>query len=82
MAGEREKFIAFLNAKKVFTNCEACGANKWGIPATPSGGLMVSVPIAQFGSISIPGPSIPAYVMVCENCGNIRTHASSIVDRG
>lgn len=82
MAGQRDKFTAFLTKKQVKVICEVCAANSWAIPMEGQG-LLASVMIHQpGGGLSLPMPQIPAFVMVCENCGNIRLHAQTIVDRG
>ena len=74
----RDEFIAFLKTKKVNTTCEACGlTNRWAIPSGNE--YLLSVPIYQQGVISIPPPSIGAAIAVCDNCGNVRMHAATVV---
>lgn len=80
MAGERDKLLKFLDDKKASSRCEVCATNKWIVP-TEDNGLVVGIPIQQAAdSYSIPGPVIPALIMICENCGNVRFHAARLVD--
>lgn len=75
----RAKFAAFLQSKKANPNCISCGANNWTIPDDDSATLRL--PILERGNvISMPGPAIPSYIMICGNCGFIRMHAVAIVD--
>lgn len=75
----RDKFVAFLNTKKTNPICERCGHNDWAIPEDDA--VLMRLPIMeQGGSFSLPGPAIPALVMICNNCGNMRFHAAAIVD--
>lgn len=80
MGEKRDRFIAFLKSKK-FKACEACNVHSWGIPDEDHG-LAVSVPIQQpGGGLTLPMPQVPAFIAVCNNCGNIRLHAINLVDK-
>jgi ribosomal protein L37E len=75
----RRKLADFLTKQKVNANCEACGHNAWGIPDDDA--ATMRLPVAQpGGAVAIPGPAIPAYVVICNHCGNLRFHAVAVVD--
>lgn len=75
----RDKFVAFLQDKKTNPVCELCGHNNWMIPDGKSGIVNLPIP-SEDGSFVIPPPSVPALLMVCNNCGNIRFHAAGLID--
>lgn len=69
----------FLESKKTNPNCTVCGQNAWVVPQDAE---QVDVAISQKGGFVIPAPSVPAYLLVCGNCGHIVLFASAIVRRG
>jgi hypothetical protein len=76
----RDEFVSFMSKRGIKAACEVCNQNNWGIPDEGQG-LVVSLPVRQSGgNLVLPGPSIDAVVMICSNCGNIRFHASGIVE--
>ena len=62
--------------------CEVCGANDWTLADDGSGQAkvtMLSMQDAPSGGLQIGGQSIPAFMNVCINCGNVRFHAVGVV---
>ncbi|MDK2756425.1 MAG: hypothetical protein KYX66_06785 [Blastomonas fulva] len=75
----RGKMATFLKDKKATPNCSSCGSNNWTVPDDEM--AMLRLPIFEQGNIiSMPGPAIPAYIMLCNNCGFIRMHSVAVVD--
>lgn len=74
----RPKLIKFLQSRGTNPLCAACGKNDWAIPEDEA--AIVRIPVLEKGGFSFPGPAIPAAVMICNNCGNIRFHAAAMVD--
>lgn len=66
----REKFIKQLEQKGVNKNCNRCGHNSF---ALLDGYTFLPVN-KEVGNI-LGGPSIPAILVVCNNCGAITPHA-------
>ena len=52
--------------------CPYCGKSKWTLP--PEAAL-----IPQWTNV-FPAPGVPATVLICVNCGNIRMHALGILN--
>jgi hypothetical protein len=76
-----KKFEAFLSERGVYPTCEVCGKNTWSMPEDNQT-VIVEIPSAQINSGNALYPAvrstIPAYVMACLNCGNIRLHAQVV----
>jgi hypothetical protein len=74
----RQEFIDFLNNKQINYACEVCGITPtWVVPEGKE--MFAGIPVLQTGGFHIPPPSIPAAIAICNNCGNIRSHALAIV---
>lgn len=72
-------FSNFLNRKRVQLTCEACGSANWSM-AEANAGLAVGLPVHQESIVPLPTAVVPAYALICQNCGNIRLHAAAIVN--
>lgn len=79
----KRRLPQLLAGKNIRSDCEVCGANNWQLPDDDNAELRLSI-AEPSGQISIPGPSFNAHFMLCFNCGNVRLHASHIInpDRG
>ena len=75
----RKRLPQLLAGKNVRPNCEVCDANNWQLPPDESAEIRISV-IEPNGAFSLPGPSFNAHFMICYNCGNVRIHASQIIE--
>jgi len=71
----KQKVLAAINSKKIKSNCELCGQNNWSV-ADQAVTLLVS---NLEGGISLPPPHIPTAALVCNNCGNVRLFALSVL---
>ncbi len=72
-------FSTFLNRKRVQLTCEACGSTSWSM-AEANAGLSLGLPVHQESIVPLPTAIVPAYALICQNCGNIRLHAAAIVN--
>ena len=65
-----ENIIKALQEKNVNLPCHRCGSTNFDVVST------TVFPINQnLNSISVGGPSIPAVIIACSNCGVLSTHA-------
>jgi hypothetical protein len=71
----QQKVLQALNKKKINANCEVCAQNNWSV-ADQAVTLLVS---NLEGGISLPPPNIPSAALVCNNCGNVRLFALSVL---
>lgn len=65
------KIVQVLTAKGVNRPCPRCNHPKFSVAGETN--IMIQ---EQPGSLVIGGPTIPAVIVVCENCGYITQHAS------
>lgn len=72
-------FSKFLNRKGVQLVCEVCSSSQWSM-ADANAGLSLALPVHQEGVPLTRTAMVPAYALICQNCGNIRFHAAAIVD--
>jgi hypothetical protein len=72
-------FIEFLTKKGVKSNCQTCNSDSgWIIGAEIEGSIPAIITANKERSI-IGTPYYPAIIMVCSNCGYIRSHSRQIV---
>ncbi len=64
-----------LNRKGISPGCELCPANSWSV-ADQAVTLIVS---KLDGRMALPPPNIPSAALVCNNCGNVRLFALSVL---
>lgn len=64
---DRQLLAKKLAEKNINANCSSCGKNNWAV--------MEEASIISQWTNMIPAPGIPAAVMICNNCGFIRSHA-------
>ncbi|MDP3110785.1 MAG: hypothetical protein Q8M71_01630 [Thermodesulfovibrionales bacterium] len=69
---ERAKVAEVLETKKALLPCHRCGHPKFSL-LDEFANIMIQKEIS--GSLVIGGPSIPAALVVCDNCGAITFHA-------
>ena len=72
-------FSNFLAKRGVQMNCEVCKGNCWTM-AEVNAGLSLALPVFQETSTPNPSALVPAYALICQKCGNIRLHATAVVD--
>ena len=74
-----ERFSAFLREKGVKLQCPACGSGK--VELDEAAGFEPAIPYARtLGFKQFPAAALPAYVLVCRECGHIRLFDRSVVD--
>ena len=71
----QQKILDAFQEKRINANCEVCGHNDWSV-LEEAVTLLVS---RLEGGISLPPPNIPAAALVCNNCGNVRLFALSVL---
>jgi hypothetical protein len=70
-------FQRYLKAFNIKGICIECGANEWnffGVQENGTPAVLILEEPARF-----PGTYIPCVVLVCKNCGNIRSFARKVV---
>jgi hypothetical protein len=78
-ASDAERINAFLPKRGAQGPCAACGQNAWTLVG--GAGWSVTLPMIDgAGTIPSAPPNVPVYTLVCNNCGNLRLHASRVVD--
>jgi hypothetical protein len=71
MAIDRKAITKALEAKGATRPCERCGNSNFTLLEEFSGLNLQK----DFGTVSLGGPSVPAAIIICTNCGNITLHA-------
>lgn len=71
----QQKAIAALEAKGAKLPCSRCGHSKFALV-----GESVFMMQEKPEEFVVGGPVIPVVLVVCENCGNISTHAAKVLD--
>src|SRR5579864_1445952 len=67
----RERVLSALQTRVRSPTCEVCQVNNWAVTDQP-----VSLALTDLSpGVVIPAPHIPAAVLICNNCGNVRLHA-------
>ncbi len=62
--------------------CECCGKDSWIFGGSHSEQIGALIRPSEDGNYSIPGSLLAeSYVMVCNNCGNVRLLSRYIVDK-
>ena len=74
----RDVFIKFLNDKVENAACGACGTTNW-IVREVDKGMLVSVLLDQQRGFNISPLGIPAGIVACSNCSNLRFHAIGVI---
>jgi hypothetical protein len=77
-----EAYLARVGAQG---KCEVCLHNEWSMPQDEAQTLAIISTVQETGNrfYSTSGSTLRAYLVVCQNCGNIRFHAEQVVkDRG
>ena len=64
-----------LRSKGINPVCHVCSTNAWSV-ADQAVTLIVS---KLDGGIALPPPAIPSAALVCNNCGNVRLFALSVL---
>ena len=60
--------------------CEVCGVNEWIVVGDKTAQVVtMSLQDQASPSLVIGGQSIPAFLVVCKNCGNVRMHAVGVL---
>jgi hypothetical protein len=71
-----EEVLAFFGRVGVSDECPICKTRRWAFPERDRGGVLrLPNPISS-GQIL----SVPAYMLVCENCQFVRLHAKRPID--
>jgi len=68
---------AFLKDKKAEIDCPSCHQNTWSAIAQ---NWTVMVPIQESADYKIPPPHVPAFAMICNNCGFIKFFARRVIE--
>ena len=72
---EKDKIISALKAKEAMKPCPRCGNTTFSL----IDGYFSHFIQPRLGGISIGGPSVPAAVVVCTNCGWLSEHALGVL---
>lgn len=74
-----QELSRYLNGKGSVRPCEACGNENWEFQQ-PGGFMSASMGlVAEDGSVRLPSPVIPTYVIACANCGATRSFLANYV---
>ena len=79
IAQKQEDFAEFLERVNAHLPCEACRKGAWTLPAANQG-LVLNLPVGVDPGLEN-SARVPAYMLLCTSCGNIRLHARTIVDK-
>ena len=74
-AKQKEKAIAWLNAKAPNLSCPACQTRRFSV-----GDHFLSPPIFYGRDLIIGGPSYPQFFVVCENCAHMLQFSAVAAD--
>lgn len=69
---ERAQIIAKFNERKAVLPCHRCGQQKFSL-VDEFANIMLQKEVG--GGLVIGGPTVPAAIVVCDNCGAITYHA-------
>lgn len=77
-----EQLATYFGQAGFDVGCPVCKTRSWSIIPSPSEDTgHTGIPLFSMdGSVSLPTPHIPLYMLVCNNCGYARSHAKIIVD--
>jgi hypothetical protein len=67
--------VSYLMERQSKAECNVCGKNDWEVFNPVDVGLL-QIPLLKPGAYPMPPPSVPAMVLVCHNCSNLRLHAA------
>lgn len=70
---EIDRVVAVLKTKGIPRACEACGQNHWTLLSE-----LVQLSATRTPH-NLPHPSLPCVALTCDNCGNVRLHAITII---
>ena len=73
----KDSIIATLKERGAKASCEICDQNNWAVTDQPGSVIIED----KSGSWTVPPPRIPAAVLICNNCGNIRLHAMGVMGK-
>jgi ribosomal protein S27AE len=72
---QKKKIIKALEARRATEPCPRCGASNF----TLADGYTTHPLQTELGSLTIGGPSIPAALAICTNCGFLSQHALGVL---
>lgn len=76
----KEDVFSRLGKRGARSACEVCGVNEWVVVGDKTAQVVtLSLQDQPTGGLMIGGQSIPAFLVVCANCGNVRMHAVGVV---
>jgi ribosomal protein L32 len=70
---EAKKATAWLNAHTKLHGCPSCGSNRWTLAPH-----LVNLMTYAGRAIVIGGPTYPAILLVCNECGHFRLHSAIV----
>jgi hypothetical protein len=76
----RRVITKYLEEKNVKLACEVCGSTKgWVLPDEDSSKTVGLFSPRSDGGYVMPGGIIPAVILICSNCSNIRFFAERLI---
>jgi hypothetical protein len=77
-----DDLLVYINEKWNEGLCECCGKSSWIFGGNHSEQTGALIRPSEDGNYSVPGSHLAeVYVMVCNNCGNVRLLSRYIVDK-
>lgn len=76
----KEEVFSRLGKKGARSMCEVCSSNEWVVVGDKTAQVVtMSLQDQPAAGLMLGGQSIPAFLVVCTNCGNVRMHAVGVV---
>jgi hypothetical protein len=77
----KDDVLAALNKLGVTARCEVCGENSWGGIGPEGEERLVHIQAIDLDRQITPGQGIECAPLICNRCGNVRLHATQVLQQ-